>query len=83
MSKTYEVRHPRLHPRDCWLQGAVHDEGRGCEASFKGIASADAGKLGVVINVTLCGRGIATRPFSRAPAVTEEAKGWLARLLRL
>lgn len=70
--------------RDCWLQGAIHEEGRGCEASIKEIAASDAKKLGVVIDVTLCGRGVGTRAFSGAPATTlAEPKGWLSRLLGL
>ena len=69
--------------RDCWLQSAIHEEGRGCEAIIKEIASAGAGKRGVVIDVNLCGRGIGTRAFSRAPAVVVQPKGWLARVFGL
>ena len=70
--------------RDCWLQGAIHEEGRGCEASIKEITSVGAGKRGVVIDVTLCGRGVGTRTFRRAPAaIPAEPKGWLSRLLGL
>jgi hypothetical protein len=77
--------------RDCWLQDAIHEQGRGCEATIKGIRTAGAGKLGVVLDVALCGRGIPTRAFNRtpapkpaaAPAPAAEPKGWLARLFGL
>jgi hypothetical protein len=68
--------------RDCWLQDAIHEEGRGCGASIKEITSAGAGGRGVVIDVALRGRGVGTRNFSRAPAAPPvESKGWLSRLL--
>lgn len=68
--------------RDCWLQDAIHEEGRGCEASIKEIAAAGAKKLGVVIDVTLCGRGVGTRIFNRAPAASPaKQQRWLSRLL--
>jgi hypothetical protein len=68
--------------RDCWLQDALHEEGRGCEASIKEIATSGAKKLGVVIDVRLCGRGVGTRVFSRAPAPSSaKPQGWLSRLL--
>ena len=75
--------------RDCWLQDAVHEEGRGCEAVIKEVSTAGAGKLGIVLDVCLSGRGVPTRAFSRAPAPKRapaappaaEPKGWFARLL--
>lgn len=74
--------------RDCWLQDAIHDEGRGCEAVIKEISAASAGKLRVVLNVSLSGHGVPTRVFTRspspkAPAVSPPGKGWLARLFGL
>jgi|GEM_PF-3058115 len=78
--------------RDCWLQDAIHEQGRGCEATIKEISAASGGKLGVVLNVTLCGRGVPTRAFNRAPEpraapaappAAAEQKGWLARLFGL
>lgn len=77
-------------PRDCWLQDAVHDEGKGCDATIKSIQSGDTGKLGVVLDVCLNSKGVGERAFSRAPApkrkaVTSRAmtKGFWARLFGL
>ena len=52
-------------PRDCWLQGAVHDEGKGYEETIKSIGSGDSGKLGVVLDVCLNSKGLGERKFSR------------------
>lgn len=76
-------------PRDCWLQGAVHDEGKGCDATIKSIGSGESGKLGVVLDVCLNSKGLGEREFSRAPApqastaASASSKGFWARLLGL
>lgn len=80
-------------PRDCWLQGAVHDEGKGCDATIKSIGSGDSGKLGVVLDIYLNHDGVAEQAFRRAPASARApsqrtrtktaSTGWLARLLNL
>lgn len=77
-------------PRDCWLQGAVHDEGKGCDATIKSVGSGDSGKLGVVLDVCLNTEEVGAREFKRAPVSTHApslrqstkpvAKGWFARL---
>jgi hypothetical protein len=79
--------------RDCWLRGAVHDEGKGCDATIKSIGSGDGGKLGVVLDLRLSPDRVGERAFRGAPAsaqtfsqrtTTKTArKGWLARLLNL
>ena len=70
--------------RDCWLQGAIHDEGRGCEASIMEISRAGNGNLGVVLEVMLCGRGVGACAYASARVEsTIEEKGWLSRLLGL
>jgi hypothetical protein len=67
--------------RDCWLQDAIHEEGHGCEANIKAISSANAGMLGVVLDVSVGGPAIATRHFNQheRPA-SPERRGWFARL---
>lgn len=84
-------------PRDHWLQRAVHDEGKGCDATIRRISSGGAGSLGVVLDVALNSRGLGTRSFNRPPvagspltpsatsssqAVASGLKGWLTRLFR-
>jgi hypothetical protein len=69
--------------RDCWLQDAVHDQGKGCDATIKSIGSGDSGQLGVVLDVCLNSDGVEEREFNRAPvspSSTPAPKGWLARL---
>jgi len=68
--------------RDCWLHDAVHEEGHGCEASIKEISSAGAGKFGVVLDVSIGGPAVRTRPFNRQE-LESKSKGWFARLLGL
>jgi hypothetical protein len=76
-------------PRDCWLQGAVHDEGKGCDATIKSIGSGDSGKLGVVLDVCLNSKGLDERECSRAPPprassiASNASKGFWARLFGL
>ena|SRR5947209_12588251 len=75
--------------RNCWLQDAVHEEGHGCEATIKAVSSSGDGNLGVVLDVTVGGRGIPTRQFDRPMGPTtaqhtgERPKGFLARLFGL
>ena len=76
-------------PRDCWLQGALHDEGKGCDATIKSIGSGDSGKLGVVLDVCLNSKGVAERGFNRAPTrqasapASTSSKGFWGRLFGL
>jgi hypothetical protein len=51
-------------PRACWLQDAIHDEGKGCDAAIKSINTAGDGLLGVVLDVTLNSRGVTPHPSS-------------------
>jgi hypothetical protein len=77
-------------PRECWLQEAIHEEGKGCTASIKSIDRADVGYLAVVLDVSLNADGVRQRAFSRevgrpsrqssSPAVR---KSWLSRLFEL
>jgi len=77
-------------PRDCWLQDAVHDDGKGCDATIKSIGCGEGGKLGVVLDVCLNSKGFGERQFSRATTTARASgqkankkttpKGWLARL---
>ena len=70
--------------RDCWLQDAVHEEARGCEATIKEISAAGGGMLCVVLDVTPSGHGIETRSFSRAPVErVSPPRGCLASLFGL
>ncbi|MDQ2879587.1 MAG: HIRAN domain-containing protein, partial [Pseudomonadota bacterium] len=81
--------------RDSWLRGAVHQEGKGCEATIKEIRAGGGENLGVVLEVTLIGSGISERQFERAVVTQAKALSveptdvrgatkacWLARLLR-
>jgi hypothetical protein len=70
--------------RNCWLQDAVHEEGQGCEANIKAVSSANAGTLGVILDVSVGGPAVATRQFNRPePAASPEREGWFARLFGL
>jgi len=75
--------------RDSWLQRTVHEEGKGCEATIKGIQTGGKGMAGVVLDISLNGLGVRQRPFLRAPlpspAATkdEPRNGFLARLFGL
>ena len=40
-------------PRDCWLRKAIHDEGKGCDATIRSINAGAKGLLGVVLDVRL------------------------------
>jgi len=51
--------------RDCWLQDAVHGEGRGCDATIKAVSSS-GGMLGIVLDVSLTGLALGTRDFIEA-----------------
>lgn len=76
---------------DCWLQDAIHEERKGCDAIIRSIRTADKGLLGVVLDVTLNTKGVRQRAFSRASTpkrvaqrksrATRPAKSWLERLL--
>ena len=75
--------------RDCWLQDAVHEEGKGCDATIKDIRSSEGGKLGVVLDVCLNAKGVGERAFSRAASprtsrgANRPAKGFWSRLFGL
>jgi len=70
--------------RDSWLQDAVHEEGKGCEAIIKEISAARRGRLGVVLDVSPSDHGIDTRAFSRVPVENERSpSGCLASLFGL
>lgn len=51
--------------RSSWVRRALHEEGRGCAATIKSIASAGDGLFGVVIDVTLTDDPLLQRPFAR------------------
>lgn len=71
-------------PRACWLQDAIHEEGRGCDAAIKSIDTAGKGLPGVVLDVSLNSNGISERDFDRSSrdgATSRPAKSWIARLL--
>ena len=71
-------------PRINWLQDAIHNEGRGCDATIKSIGANDSDELlGVVLDVSTNGWGVGERAFSRVSETSAEPsrKGWLARLL--
>jgi hypothetical protein len=78
--------------RDSWLRAAIHEEGKGCDASIKDIRG-EGGKLGVVLDVALNGSGVRRRRFDRQPIAATAApkldiadltpvphKGWFGRL---
>ena len=75
--------------RACWLQDAIHEEGKGCAATIKSIDGAGLGNLAVVLDVSLNADGIAERAFSRddqSSSLSDDPrieKGWLARLFGL
>jgi len=70
--------------RDCWLQDAIHEESRGCEASIKEINDAGNGLVGIVLDVRLIGKAVGTRAFKSTPCATEAVpKGWLSRIIGL
>jgi hypothetical protein len=66
-------------PRDSWLQGAVHDEGKGCVGTVKEIEG-PPGRLGVVIDVMFVQmeNGLPTWPYSEEaaadPSVTQRLR---------
>jgi len=76
-------------PRDCWLQDAIHEEGRGCDAQIKSISAGAKGLLGVVLDVSLSNRTVGVRAFESRPVrnhrprsrATPRRKSWLERLL--
>lgn len=45
-------------PRSSWLREAVHNEGKGCSATIKSIATREQGLHGVVIEVELDMEGV-------------------------
>jgi len=78
--------------RDSWLRDAIHEEGKGCDASIKDIRG-ESGKLGVVLDVALNGLGVRQHRFDRQPIAASAApkpniagadsvthKGWFSRL---
>jgi hypothetical protein len=69
--------------RDCWLREAIHEEGRGCNATIKSINSGGSRTLGVVLDVVVQGHGVPSIDFRRPKPDAERAnaKGLLARLL--
>lgn len=78
-------------PRDCWLQDAIHEEGKGCDATIRSINTAANGMLGVVLDVSLNTNGVSERAFSETQRQSTRrtaqeqsrppAKNWLARFL--
>lgn len=50
--------------RSSWLRRAIHEDGRGCAATIKNIASTENGMLGVVIDVTVTDDLVPERTFS-------------------
>lgn len=66
--------------RTNWLRDAIHDEGKGCDATIKDIGSnGSAGLLAVVLDVSLNGRGVGERSFSRPPATSVPTSSVQAR----
>jgi len=72
-------------PRSSWLQDAIHEEGKGCDAVIRSIKTASKGLLGVVLDVSLTREPIGVRNFNRSitenNAEAEQSKSWLARFL--
>jgi hypothetical protein len=60
-------------PRENWLRRAIHEEAKGCDAYIRSVEG-DAGRIGVVIQVSLNPNGVETRPYTAPvsfPASTE------------
>lgn len=76
--------------RDSWLREALNEQGKGCEAAIRSIATADGGDLGVVLDVTLNEEALDSRSYrapgseTTAPAPTAKTGGvdFLKRLFR-
>ena len=75
--------------KECWLQDAIHEEGKGCTARIKSIDGAQFGTLAVVLDVSLNADGVAKRAFHRENALPSQScsaapqRGWLSRLFGL
>jgi len=52
-------------PKDSFIQRAVWDDGKGCQATIRSVGSGEAKLLGVVLDVGLCPEPLGERDFSR------------------
>lgn len=71
-------------PRDNWLQDAVHEEGKGCDATIRSIDKSPGGALGVVLEVRLDDGELQTRTYGKPePAGSTGCFGSIAALCLL